>query len=35
MIAQQWQLELAWAQRLRERIVSYQAKETLDPGSSH
>jgi len=28
MIGQQWQLELAWARRLRERIVSAQAQES-------
>lgn len=33
LLAQQWQLELAWAQRLRERIVSVQTKETQRPGS--
>jgi hypothetical protein len=27
LISQQWQLELAWAQRLRERIVTAQAQD--------
>jgi hypothetical protein len=33
LIAQQWQLELAWVLRLRERIVSSQANEAQHPGS--
>jgi DNA-binding PadR family transcriptional regulator len=34
LVAQQWQLELAWALRLRERIVSSQASKAQRPGSS-
>lgn len=33
LIARQWQLELAWAQHLRERIVSSQENEAQRPGS--
>src|SRR6266700_1457788 len=33
LIARQWQLELTWAQRLRERIVSLQSNEAQRPGS--
>jgi DNA-binding PadR family transcriptional regulator len=34
LTAQQWQLELAWAQHLRERIVSSQTKGEIEPAQS-
>ncbi|MFL5657635.1 MAG: hypothetical protein ACJ8CB_26070 [Ktedonobacteraceae bacterium] len=30
MVSQQWQLELAWAKRLRERIIAAQALEKTE-----
>ena len=33
LIAQQWQLELAWALGLRERVVSSQTNQAQRPGS--
>ena len=39
LVSQQWRLELAWAQRLRERIVATQAlwnsEEQLNGGNEH